>query len=223
MSGVAFAPRPTISGTSNICSGGEATNGTRVSSTQLRRRGLLAGESTPSYAILDEAIFRRIRSLNSEVKLIFVMRDPVDRAWSTVTNAHRKDRLKGLSLEETLAGARSKKVASRSMYLDTIKRVEFIFPPQQLFCDLRRSPRPPEKFVADVLSFLGVELNPTSVRLLPEAVNSTGKSTKMPPEFARTLAKQYLPVVQELSKRFEGPPHRWSAKYDALLSSTDRD
>jgi hypothetical protein len=184
-------------------------------------RGLLAGESTPSYSVLDEEGLRHIRRINSEVKLIFVMRDPVDRAWSTATNAYRKGRLSGLSVQEALAWAYSKSVTTRSMYLNTITLVESIFSPEQLFCgffdDLRDRP---DEFVAEVVSFLGVKSDPTW-RLAPqEAMNTTGRSKPMPTEFARDLAKRYLPAMQELGQRFEGPPHRWCTRYDALLNGT---
>jgi hypothetical protein len=40
---------------------------------------LFAGEITPSYAVLNEEGFRRVRRINSDIKLVFIMRDPVDR------------------------------------------------------------------------------------------------------------------------------------------------
>ena len=55
-----------------------------------RREGLIAGEITPAYATLDERVLRRIKRMNDKIKLIFVMRDPVERAWSAVNNAAKK-------------------------------------------------------------------------------------------------------------------------------------
>jgi hypothetical protein len=49
-----------------------------------RRRGLITGEITPAYSVLDERLLARIRALNPQVKLIFCMRDPVVRTWSSV-------------------------------------------------------------------------------------------------------------------------------------------
>ena len=43
-----------------------------------QQQGLIAGEITPTYAGLDGEKFRRIRDINSEIKLIYVMRDPLD-------------------------------------------------------------------------------------------------------------------------------------------------
>ena len=55
-----------------------------------KANGLVAGEITPAYATLDETVLRRIKRMNDTIKLIFVMRDPVERAWSAVNNAAKK-------------------------------------------------------------------------------------------------------------------------------------
>ena len=183
-------------------------------------RGLLAGESTPSYAVLDDDTLRSVRRMNSEVKLIFVMRDPVDRAWSHVTNRYRKGRT-DLSVETALDLARSQKVSRRSSYLDTIKRIEAIFSAQQLFRgffdDLRDHPK---QFTREVLSFLGVEPTGEWMAEVPDPVNATGRSNPMPPEFARTMAEFHLTAVRELSQLFNGPPQKWQARYDALINGS---
>jgi hypothetical protein len=50
-----------------------------------------------------------------------------------------------------------------------------------------------------------------------EAVNSAAGSKPVPPEFQREMAKAYLPMVDELCRRFEGPPQKWRARYESLL------
>ena len=57
---------------------------------QAQRKGLLTGEITPAYATVDEDVLRRIKRTNNEIKLVFIMRDPVERAWSAVNNAVKK-------------------------------------------------------------------------------------------------------------------------------------
>jgi hypothetical protein len=67
-----------------------------------RAKGLVTGEITPAYATLDQEIWRRIQAMNDKIKLIFVMRDPVDRVWSSINNTAKKNRLNG---ELTMATA----------------------------------------------------------------------------------------------------------------------
>nr|MBN1230007.1 sulfotransferase domain-containing protein [Anaerolineae bacterium] len=45
-------------------------------------RGLVRGEKTPEYCIMHPERIRFLRSLIPDVKLLFIMRNPVERAWS---------------------------------------------------------------------------------------------------------------------------------------------
>src|SRR5262245_17346629 len=56
-----------------------------------RRRGLLTGEITPGYSVLNAQTFARMKALNPDVKLIFIMRDPIMRCWAAVINWRQID------------------------------------------------------------------------------------------------------------------------------------
>ena len=184
-------------------------------------KGLIAGEVTPAYAVLDDEVFRRIQRTNPKLKLIFIMRDPIERAWSAVNNALKKGRLdEALTVEAALERARRPHPLARSAYIDTIRRVESIFPPEQLHCcffdDLAQRPA---SFVSDILSFLGVTPDDPSALLPANAVNVAARGKTMPVEFKRELARDLLPSVIEMCKRFDGPPHKWRDQYEALLTT----
>ena len=181
-------------------------------------KGLIAGEITPAYATLGEDMLRRIQRMNDKMKLIFVMRDPVDRAWSAVNNAAKKGAADASTVEKSIARARESGAVARSAYADTIKRLEAVFPASQIhycfFDDLRDRPK---ALTADVLSFLGVEPVPATPLHLPQAVNVAAGSREVPLEFSREMAGDYLSMVQQLCRRFQGPPHKWRARYENLL------
>jgi hypothetical protein len=184
-----------------------------------KAKGLVAGEITPAYATLDETVLRRIKRMNDNIKLIFVMRDPVERAWSAVNNAAKKGAADASSVEKSIERARESGTAARSAYDDTIRRLEAVFPASQIhycfFEDLRDRP---EALTLDLFSFLGVEPVPPTPVQLPQAVNVAAGSKPIPPEFSRTMARDYLPMVGDLCRRFEGPPHRWRTRYETLLN-----
>ena len=181
-------------------------------------KGLIAGEITPAYATLGEDMLRRIQRMNDKMKLIFVMRDPVDRAWSAVNNAAKKGAADASTVEKSIERARESGAVARSAYADTIKRLEAVFPASQIhycfFDDLRDRPK---ALTADVLSFLGVEPVPATPLHLPHAVNVAAGSRAVPLEFSREMAGDYLSMVQQLCRRFQGPPHKWRARYENLL------
>ena len=109
-------------------------------------------------------------------------------------------------------------VGRRSSYLETIQRLERVFPRHQIFYGFfEQLTTDPPSFATDVLQFLGVEPGDVT-RLLPHVpVNVAAAGRMPPPEFTRALAATYLPWVEELCQRFEGPPQLWRAHYQALL------
>jgi hypothetical protein len=181
-------------------------------------KGLIAGEITPAYAILNEKVLRRIQRMNDKIKLVFVMRDPVDRAWSAVNNAAKKGVADASTVEKSIERARESGTAARSAYADTIGRLEAVFPASQIhyvfFDDLRDRP---EALTSDLFSFLGVEPDPAYPIQLPQAVNVAAGAKAIPLEFSREMARDYLSMVQQLCHRFQGPPHKWCARYETLL------
>ena len=182
-------------------------------------RGRIAGEITPAYATLDEFMFQRMRRINENVKLIFIMRDPVDRAWSAVTDAFKKRPGWGsLTLAKALHRAQRPRKVPKGMYTDTIARLEAVFPASQLhFCFYDDLQDRPETLVADILSFLRVNPDEAKNILLSTKINSSSGLSTMPVEFQREMAKVYLPMVRVLCQRFEGAPQKWRARYEQLV------
>jgi len=187
-----------------------------------RCRGRVAGEVTPAYAVLSEDRFRRIQQINPRVKLIFIMRDPVERAWSAVNRAAARGRLEGnLSIEAAIEGARKRR--ADSMYIDTVSRIESIFPAAQLhYCFFEDLAEKPVIFVSSILKFLGVTADdPNSFLPAGAAANRSSRRKPVPIEFEQEIAKDLLPSMRALCTRFDGPPQRWRERYEALVKDSD--
>jgi hypothetical protein len=107
-----------------------------------------------------------------------------------------------------------------SDYVAIIARFERVFSRDQIFygffddlCDR------PETFMHNVFEFLGVEPGNVSSLLAREPINVAAAGKKPSPEFERALAAFFLPSVQKLCQRFDGPPHAWQTRYEAILKS----
>ncbi len=186
-----------------------------------RRRGLVTGEITPAYSILDEPSLRHLHALNPQVKLIFIMRDPVMRAWSAVMKMRRKHGLAGLpDVDEAIRYAREPAVWRRTSYVENIERIERVFDREQIFYgffdDLTRAPN---AFVDKLLAFLGVQAGDIAQMLPRGPVNAAAAGRSPPPEFSRALVTDFLQWVEKLCARFDGPPHEWRTRYRSLLQT----
>jgi hypothetical protein len=178
-------------------------------------RGFITGEIAPDYATLSDNVFCRIRSLNPNMKLIFIMREPVERAWSGVTRRFKLGRITPpLTEERALEVALSPKLAARADYLTTIERVERIFPRGQLhFCFFDDLSERPTAFLSELLTFLDADTSGIESMSLPNAINSSARDYPMTEGFVCRMILEYQPIVSRLAARFEGPPKNWLAKY----------
>lgn len=185
---------------------------------QARRKGLISGEATPDYAVLGPAVFRRMHDMNPAIKLVMIMRDPVERSWSAVNNALRKGRIEPpFTIEKAIAWASRKGPLARSRYIDTVERLEEIFPPSKLhLCFFDDLVNQPDRFVTAMLAFLGAR-EPLPNTRASGPVNAAGRGNPMPAAFARELARILLPSVEALCERFDGPPQAWRERYRRLL------
>jgi hypothetical protein len=138
----------------------------------LRARGgkrVLTGEGTPLY-ILDPDTYRGIHSMNPEAKIIILLRNPIDRAYSNYRHLCRlgmAGRLDiGAYLDRELAGPPSKEspflnIAASGVYVDYIRKLHAVFPRKQVLIlkseDLFAEP---EATVGRCLRFLALPPNP---------------------------------------------------------------
>lgn len=146
--------------------------------------GRPCGEATPIYGYWPGAL-ERIAAYNPAMKLIFVLRDPVERAWSHWRMEHARGyetRPFGWCIRqgrERLAGAppqlrRVYSYVERGFYGAQLERVFALFPKHQVLVlksdDLRRDPAP---VLASVRAFLGLApapaLAPRESHVGPEA------------------------------------------------------
>jgi hypothetical protein len=183
------------------------------------KRGLLSGDVTPSYATLDESAFRRMFHINPLVKIIFVMRDPIARSWSSVLKSRQKYGARDLpEAEIAIEHAQREGVVSKSSYVSTIERLDRVFPEQQVFYGFFDDiVSQPIVFIRRLLTFLDCDSTDIS-RLLPsEPVGSAAGGRRPPVEYERALAQMFWADIRQLCARFDGPPHAWLARYQTIL------
>ncbi|MDG1663592.1 MAG: sulfotransferase [Pseudomonadales bacterium] len=134
-------------------------------------RTRLVGDITPSYAGLAPSVLREIkRSLNARgfsVRVVFLMRDPVERVWSQVRMDRRERRAKNSDCvfdmsetDELLSSYDTVKYEFRTRYELTIKNLESVFSKDSIFYGLYESFFT-EQSICRLARFLGTpNLNP---------------------------------------------------------------
>lgn len=182
--------------------------------------GKVKGEITPSYSILEDTDVKAIRGTLPSLKIIFIMRNPIDRAWSHVRFDWTTGRFANIdSMEAITAFIESPNQSLRSDYIRTIDIWAKYFPPEQLFVGFYDDViGNPAGLLDDLHRFLGVS---------PRTYETAGKVTekiftsnekRIPAELLRYLAERYRPDIEQLSRQFGGHAASWLAETDRILA-----
>jgi hypothetical protein len=142
------------------------------------------GEVCPSY-LWDDSAPRRIYEVTSDVKIFMILRDPVERTFSTYRYYIQKGIIRPGKLPDILVKYKNL-LLDRSAYFSQVKRYFDLFPREQLkvyfFDDLRRDPA---SLLREIEHFLQVEeFLPPNVA---DAIYVTGEPASA--EFNRLLAR----------------------------------
>ena len=157
-------------------------------------RGSIRGEITPAYAIVGPDVIARVAEWMPDVKLLFLMRDPIERAWSQARNDFpnwRGRELKDVGRDELMRFFDEEGVRRRGDYLACIDAWSTEFPREQFFFGFLDDVRErPHEFLGDVLRFLGADTK-LPAGFAPEAEVGASSRVDMP-DWVRTHLERTL-------------------------------
>ena len=175
--------------------------------------GKVKGEISPSYATIPLPRIRFIHRLIPDLKIIFLLRNPVDRAWShakfpMVTG--RNWDFESISPEFFFEFFRSRRCRASGEYTLLLRNWESFFPPEQIFIGFFEDiVSCPQQLLEQIFRFLGVstrvdwETFPYRHRILP------GADIPCPPEYVQFLRELYRDELERLEQRFGDRVKTW--------------
>ena len=179
-----------------------------------RAGGRCKGDITPAYSILPRDRISFIRRIMPDVRLVFIMRDPVERSWSeAMHNLLRKSgkrRLEDVPPEAIVAVLNSSAVRQRSDYLMILDNWLSVFPREQLYITFfERLRHEPQTLLMDILQHIeaSTEIDWSAVPLTRRF--NVNPSTVIPAPFRTMLEERYAPMIEELARRFGLPVEAW--------------
>ncbi|WAT18951.1 sulfotransferase [Aurantiacibacter sp. MUD11] len=177
----------------------------------------IAGEVCPAYARLDDAGVDRVAKLLPDAKIVYILRNPVERMWSQAAmyfSRYGHSGLANASIEQIERFLAWDKAQANNRYDTVISRWSRHFPDTQLhvaFYD--QLEEDPADFFSGICRFLGIE--PRCGEGLSEKIHA-GEKVPMPPQIRRQLSAEYLPEVTRLDRRFA---NRYTADWVGALRS----
>ena len=179
----------------------------------------VTGEITPEYALMSTDEVGRVRDAFPGLRILYLMRDPIDRAWSQMRMLAR---LRGLSLDSeaaavTLAG--DPVVLARSDYRRTLDAWTSHFPPDRILTGFLEEVRSdPRALLTRIFEFLGVEMDDSVLPPDLHRVVHPGEPKPIPAAVERELARTCVEDLRVLEERFGHPVSAWRERAERVLA-----
>ena len=171
--------------------------------------GQIAGEICPEYDTLDEKIVAHIHTLMPNLKIIYLIRNPIHKMWSQAAMRYRRYGEQGIDTieEETIKKYLDAQTTyRRSHYLKTLQIWESIYPKEQLFIgyfeQLQQNPR---QLLSEIHQFIEVD---SFEQYLPDEVRKNpnpGHYPAIPAHFVHHLARQHHEHLKALHQKLDNP------------------
>ncbi|MEO9476659.1 MAG: sulfotransferase domain-containing protein [Cyclobacteriaceae bacterium] len=171
------------------------------------------GEITPSYSILDKKDVERIYQLMPNVKLVLILRNPIERAWSHYRFKTRKFKnfnVENVNNTEIIKFLDAERQSSRSDYIRTLKNFSSVFPKHQLLiCFFDAIDDNPKGLLNDIIKHItGKTSISTSHLNLAKRANKS-RDVNCPKEIEQYLKNRYHDQIKELSELHGGYFTKW--------------
>jgi hypothetical protein len=179
----------------------------------------IVGEITPEYSILSSEEVKRVRRSFPDLKLIYIMRDPIDRTWSQVRMIARNKRwqLDEVPVQRLVGLLEDPTIVSRGEYLRTLNNWNQHYPPDRFFIAfLEEVASNPKDLLVRLFSFLGIE-TPASLPDDYQRPINPGEKRPMPRILEQEIARIHLKDLQALEDRFGYPASNWRERAERVL------
>lgn len=185
-------------------------------------KGQICGEVTPAYAMLNPDTIAHIAKFSPDLKLIYLLRNPIDRIWSQMNMFRRRSDTRGDISDEEVMAIKKDKLFGHTRYIAHIERWTEHFDGSKLFIGFfDQIKEEPSQLIQDVFSFLEIDASYSSPELQNGLVKPSNQgchgviSSKLEYE----LTQQLLPEIEALHRRFENKyTQRWLNRATDVLN-----
>jgi len=166
------------------------------------------GEITPSYSILDVEDIKKVYKFNPDLKIVFLMRNPIDRAWSAflMSTAQQNKDYKKITDSEAFSYFKSEEARKRGDYSTIIKNWTSVFPENQFYFGFFEDVKcKPKKLFTDILKHIGVSKKIDWDTIPLNKKIHGGQKVAIPNKYYKFLCDMYQKEIKSLYKEQKNP------------------
>lgn len=172
------------------------------------------GEITPGYSALPNKGWVHVKKLLPNAKIIFLMRDPVERMWSAI-RYFQKNRPKATvmeSVENMINFAERENNYMKTDYVNTLHNLNEFYDKKNILTgfyeDIFHDENSTLNFLDKTCDFLNVDFDKSMFPQVKQKINTT-PSSEIPPQLKEHLSNLYLPIINGVKKELNYVPTSW--------------
>lgn len=177
-------------------------------------RPRIRGEGSATYFVLDRDIIREVVTLNPDIKIIVLVRNPISRAWAHAKKALLNDQwrdIKNVSEQEFFDYFEHPYQKACGSYIDGIDRwLEFLSPSQLLVLFFDDISTKPVDVLLEAFDFLEVHSHPKYIdrKLSSRRIQKTDRIKERPilPKYQEALSALFSSELDHIEARFGRRP-----------------
>jgi sulfotransferase family protein len=178
----------------------------------------VSGDISPAYSTLNDEIIEQVANHFPDLKVIFLARDPVERAWSQLSMGVRLgmiERFDASDPDEVIRNLLIPGVLARSHPSKTVARwkryVRSEFFRVYFFDDLKEEPA---ELRRSILVFLGGDPNKLNDKLKPDHNgDAAGRKLRLTAKVRARIAQFFEQELKACAAELGGPAKHWPARY----------
>jgi hypothetical protein len=183
---------------------------------------LVSGDISPAYSTVSDEIIQRVVNSFPDLKVIFLARDPVERAWSQLSMGIRLgtiNRFDETDADEVIRNLLNPGVLLRSHPSKIVARWRRYVRPDlfriYFFDDLEKDP---VELRRSILLFLGADPNKPNGRLnANENEDARRKKLRLTDKVRFTMAQFFEQELKACAAELGGPAKKWPGRYGFSL------
>lgn len=159
-----------------------------------------------------------------EAKLLFAMRNPIDRTWSHAKQLYMRNQgraLSSISKEEFFSFFEKPNQFINSQYVDTIERWLKVYPEKQIFIyffeDILQRPM---DLLREICSFLDLPFEESFFEATYKSPQNFTGNRDIPNDLKYYLAEKYQQEIIKTHQKWGGPTDSWINELNLILNNS---
>jgi len=186
-----------------------------------QKGSLVSGDISPAYSTVSDEIIQRVVNSFPNLKVIFLARDPVERAWSQLSMGVRLGTISQFDAtdsDDVIRNLLNPGVLLRSHPSKIVARWRRYVRPDlfriYFFDDLEKNPA---ELRRSILLFLGADPNKANDHLKPEDNQDAKKKLRLTEKVRSRIAQFFEQELKACAAELGGPAKKWPARYGFSL------